>query len=243
MGKTKAKKAKLLFGSLILLLVVLLLSSSLLLLNHLDRQHGIFPANEESFGANLTVDGVKYTLNDNIQSILVLGLDKFEGVIDNSGYYNEQHADFIALFVMDNEKETYSIIHIDRDTMAEINVLGVAGEKIDVFEGQISLAHAYGNGREVSCRNVADAVSDLLNDIDIERYVSVTMDAVPVITELVGGVNVEVKDDFSGIDDSLWVKSLPLLRIMLLRLYVPVRAWKIIQISIECRGSKSFYLL
>lgn len=203
MSKTKTKKVRLLFGSLILLLAVLLVSSTLLFLNYLDKESGLFPVHEETFGADIKVDGVEYTLNDNVQSLLVLGLDKFENTVDETGYYNEQQADFIMLFVLDNENKTYSALHINRDTMAEINVLGVAGEKIDTFEGQIALAHAFGNGREVSCRNTADAVSGLLNNIDIERYVSVTMDAVPVITELVGGVEVEVKDDFSGIDESL----------------------------------------
>ena len=203
MSKTKSKKKKLFFGALILLLVILLLSSTLLLLYNWDKKQGLFSEHEEVFGTTVTVDGVDYVLKENIQSILVLGLDKFEETIDNSSYYNDQQADFLMLFVLDNDAKTYSAIHINRDTMSKINVLGVAGEKIDTVDGQLALAHAYGNGQKVSCRNTADAVSHVLNGINIERYISVTMDAVPVVTDLVGGVEVEVKDDFSGIDDSL----------------------------------------
>ncbi len=202
MSKTNSKRTKLIYSVLILLLIVLLVSSTLLLLSSWEKGRGLFPAHDVT-GSSVTVDGVDYVLNDDVQGMLVLGLDKFEETRDDSGFYNDQQADFLMLFVIDNEKETYSAIHLNRDTMAEINVLGVAGEKIDTFTGQLALAHTYGNGREVSCRNTVDAVSGVLNDINIERYISVTMDAVPVVTDLVGGVDVEINDDFSGIDDSL----------------------------------------
>ena len=202
MSKTKSKKTKLIYGALILLLAVLLVSSTLLLLSYWEKGRGLFPAHDVT-GSAVNVDGVNYVLNDDIQSILVLGLDKFDEARDDAGFYNDQQADFLMLFVVDNEKETFSAIHLNRDTMAEINVLGVAGEKIDTFTGQLALAHTYGNGREVSCRNTVDAVSGVLNDINIERYISVTMDAVAVVTDLVGGVEVEINDDFSDIDDTL----------------------------------------
>ncbi len=203
MSKTKINKTKLIYGTLIIILVVLLVSSSFLLLNSWDKGRGLFPAHDEVLGTSMTVDGVDYVLNENVQCLLLIGLDKFDDDRDDTGYYNDQQADFNMLFVIDNEKHTYSAIHLNRDSMTKINVLGVAGEKIDIFEGQLALAHTYGNGREVSCRNTADAASELLNGTTIDRYISVTMDAVPVITDLVGGVEVEVKDDFSGVDNTL----------------------------------------
>lgn len=203
MSKTKNNKTKLIYGVLIILLVVLLVASTLLLLNRWEQGRGLFPAHDDFFDTSIKVDGINYVLKDDVQSVLVLGLDKFESEKDDSGFYNDQQADFLMLFVIDNEDKSYSVIHLNRDTMVDINVLGVAGEKIDTFFGQLALAHTYGNGKEVSCRNTADAVSGLLNNVNIERYISVTMDAVPVITDLVGGVKLEIKDDFSSIDDSL----------------------------------------
>lgn len=204
MNATKNKRRKRVYALLIVFLVVLFLSSTLLLLSYWEKGRGIFPEIEDfDSDSVITIDGIDYVQNENVQAILLMGLDKFEDAVDNSGYYNDQQADFLMLFVVDNENETYSVLHLNRDTMTEINVLGVAGEKIDTVIQQLALAHTYGNGREVSCRNTVDAVSGLLNNLRIERYVSVTMDAVPIITDLVGGVPVEVKDDFTGIDDSL----------------------------------------
>ena len=47
------------------------------------------------------------------------------------------------------------------------------------------------------------AVENLLYGVEIDHYVSVTMDGVALLNDLVGGVTLEVLDDFSGIDDSL----------------------------------------
>jgi anionic cell wall polymer biosynthesis LytR-Cps2A-Psr (LCP) family protein len=43
----------------------------------------------------------------------------------------------------------------------------------------------------------------LLKGIKINHYLSVMMDAVPIFNDLVGGVEVEVLHDFTGIDDTL----------------------------------------
>ena len=54
-----------------------------------------------------------------------------------------------------------------------------------------------------SCVNTVDAVSDFLYGIEIDHYVAMTMGAIPYLNDLIGGVEVTVLDDFSGIDDSL----------------------------------------
>lgn len=146
--------------------------------------------------------GKEYVLKDNVQTILILGLDKFEDA-DVESYNNDKQADFLMLLVVDHDNESCTALHINRDTIAQMNVLGVAGDAVSTVEKQIALAHTYGNGREVSCRNTADAVSNLLMNVKIDHYVSVKMDAVSVYNDLLGGVEITVLDDFSGIDDTL----------------------------------------
>lgn len=148
-------------------------------------------------------NGKEYVLKENVETLLIMGLDKFEGDIKESSYNNDRQADFIMLLVIDNDNSCYYGLHINRDTMAEVNILGVNGQKVDSVTKQIALAHTYGNGKKVSGRNVADSVSKLLLDVNVNHYVSVTMDAVPVMNDLVGGVEVQVLDDFSGIDNTL----------------------------------------
>lgn len=202
MSKTNKKASK---KALVLVLVcVVVLCSALFAISVWEQQQGFSgeqSTHESSTG--VTAGGVEYELNKNIETVLVMGLDKFSEDVDTSSYDNDQQADFLMLFVLDNQNKTCRALHIDRDTMVEMNVLGVAGQEVGTITQQLALAHTYGNGQNVSCRNTAKAVSNLLNGIDITHYVSVTMDAVPVYNDLVGGVTLQVLDDFTGIDDTL----------------------------------------
>ena len=186
--------------------VVFLVIGGFLLLERWEEKTGRFPEHEIGDPV-VCYEGVEYVLKDNVETFLVLGLDAFdtddETDAGTDSYNNDKHEDFLLVIVFDNDAKTYSAIQINRDTMVDINVLGVAGNKVDTVYGQISLAHTYGNGRDLSCHNTADAVSSLLMGMKINHYLSVTMDAVVTMNDLVGGVEVEVLDDFTGIDETL----------------------------------------
>lgn len=199
----KTQKNNKIFSVIIVCLIfVFLLSSVLLGISIWEKQQGKYSSDEE-FDTSVEYNGVEYDKNENIETFLVMGLDKFDNTENNDSYNNNYQADFLMLFVFDNAEKKYSAVHINRDTMAEINVLGVAGQKVSTVTKQIALSHSYGNGKEVSCRNTADAVSNLLLGVQINHYISLTMDSVPVVNDLVGGVEVTVLDDFSGVDDTL----------------------------------------
>jgi len=202
MRKAHKGKQNILKYGIIALLVVFLVAGSLYLLQIWDEQRGKKPSFEIS-DDTLFYNGKEYIPNKNIETFLVLGLDKAEGQSQGDSYNNDKQADFLMLFVFDNSTKELSAIHINRDTMANVNVLGVAGDTIDTVSKQIALAHTYGNGKGVSCRNTADAVSDLLLGVKVNHYISLSLDSVAIVNDMVGGVEVEVLDDFSGIDDTL----------------------------------------
>lgn len=200
---TKEKRIRNMKYAAIALAVILMISAALFMISLWENRREYFPE-QSSFtaGENLRYKGDEYKLKDDIETVLVLGLDKFEGA-DAESYNNNKQADFLMLFVLDHKNSSCTALHINRDTIAEMAVLGVAGDKVGTVEKQIALAHTYGNGKEVSCRNTAEAVSDLLMDISIDHYVSVTMDAVSVYNDFIGGIELTVLDDFTGIDDTL----------------------------------------
>lgn len=188
----------------VILLIVFLLSAILLFVEIWERNHDRFLGQGEEDSPNVVnYDGKEYVFKENIENFLVIGLDTFENELDNDAYTNNRQADFIMLFVVNDDEKSYTAIQINRDTMTETNVLGVAGEKVSVKTQQIALAHTYGNGNKVSCRNTADAVSNLLSGVKIKHYLSLTMDSVSIMNDSVDGVEVEVLDDFAGIDETL----------------------------------------
>lgn len=201
MGSSRDIKLRIAAG---VFLFIFLLSTVLLIVNLWEnRNSSYFPEGTAGPQSVMQYNGTEYELKEGIRTLLVLGLDKFDEVEAVDGYTNNKQADFVMLLVIDDNAKTVTALHINRDTMADIPVLGIAGEKIGMVNKQLALAHTYGNGREVSCRNTADAVSSMLYNITVNHYVSVTMDSVPVYNDLVGGVEVTVLDDFTGIDDEL----------------------------------------
>lgn len=188
----------------VILAIVIVVCGILYVISLWENHTGSYdePAITDMASQNIDFNGRKYTLNEDVETVLVMGLDKFERS-DEDSYSNSMQADFLMLLVIDNVKEECTALHINRDTIAQMSVLGVAGDRIDTVSQQLALAYTYGNGKEISCRNTAEAVSDLLLDVEIDHYVSVTMNSVAKYNDLVGGVKVKVMDDFSGIDDTL----------------------------------------
>ncbi len=201
---TANKKKKYLVYIAILLAVVLLVTSGLMLLEVWEKSQGRFPSSDSADDV-MTFDGQDYVLKDNIETFLVLGLDKYEGATSADDHLDGKQADFLMLFVFDNETKQCTAIHINRDTMANVNRLDISGNKLGTVKKQIALSYnyAYDNSGKISCRNTADSVSALLAGIKVEHYMSLTMDSVAKMNDLVGGVEVTVLDDFTGIDDTL----------------------------------------
>lgn len=183
-------------------IIIAFLVATLILVGILDKNYGIFPEQMQEDKV-LEYKGEDYVLKKDVETFLILGLDKMSQDTKGDSYNNNQQADFLVLMVFDNSAKTYSAIHINRDTMAEIEVLGLAGNKVGTVNSQIALAHTYGKGGSISNANTAKAVSKLLKDIKVNHYMSVTLDAVPIMNDLVGGVTVEVLDDFTDADTGL----------------------------------------
>jgi len=188
----------------VILICTLVISIMFIVLNQWEKGQKIYSEQEyEQLESKLEYNGEEYVLKNDIETLLVLGLDKYSSETEYDAYNNNRQADFLMLVVLDNANKTCKALQINRDTMTQMNVLGVAGQKIDTVTKQIALAHTYGNGGDVSCRNTADAVSQLLYGTKIDHYISLTMDSAPVFNDLVGGVEVTVLDDYKGIDDTL----------------------------------------
>lgn len=184
----------------VILSIVFIASAVLFAISEYEkRQPGFIGESADASAETLKYNDEEYVLKDNIETVLFLGLDKFEGE-EIESYNNNKRADFLLLVVIDNENKTFSALHINRDTIAEMDVLGVSGDKVGTVKKQIALSHTYGNGKEVSGHNAANAVSKLLYNAKINSFISVTMDAVPIFNDSVGGVEVTVLDD---IDDTL----------------------------------------
>ena len=145
----------------------------------------------------------KYIPDGNVVSVLLMGIDSDGEVADSESYRNDGLADFICVAAFNLRTKTCTVLHINRDTVTEMNALGLGGSVVGTVRAQIALSHSYGSGLEDSCINTKSAVSKLLYNIVISNYVSLNMDGIAILNDLVGGVEVTVDEDLTAIDPAL----------------------------------------
>lgn len=157
------------------------------------------PADEEI----LYFQGESYRPKDKLSTFLVIGVDTLGEAAGSGSYNNGGQADFLLLAIFDHREESYSLLHLNRDTMTAMDVLGVTGEKAGTVTAQLALSHTYGDGMEESCQNTVRAVSSLLYGIHVEKYLSMTMDGVVCLNDYIGGVPITMTEDCTAVDPRL----------------------------------------
>ena len=207
MRKRKSLKDVLLFCVLLILLLVMLYSGLRILESTVLR-------NEEPVVQQTTKtivrDDQEYFPRQDVTVMMVLGIDQY-GPVESSHYYrNEGSADSIMLLVFDETAKDYTVLYLNRDTMLNMDVLGVKGEYAGTTYGQLALAHTYGAGLEDSCENVKNTLMKFLHGLTVDYYVAMNMDAIPILNDAVGGVTVHVTDDFSKVNPTITMGELTL---------------------------------
>lgn len=186
---------------LILLLVIVMLYSGLQILESTVLRTG---TDEQGFvSKTITRDGVSYYPRQDITVVMVLGIDQYGPVAQSEGYINPGAADMAMLLIFDDQDESCAVLQLNRDTMLEMPVLGVGGKAAGTYFGQLALSHTYGSGLEDSCENTRTTISNFLYGIRIDYYVAMNMDAISILNDAVGGVTVNVTDDFSQVDPTI----------------------------------------
>lgn len=143
----------------------------------------------------INYNGKQYQYNTAIKTYLIMGIDKDGPVMAAEDGLSGGQSDAMFLLVQDTRKEQISIIAIHRNTMTEIDVYDAEGNYVGRETRQICLQHGYGDGMRTSCIRSVDAVSRLFYDLPISGYLAINMDAIPILNDSVGGVEVTVLND------------------------------------------------
>lgn len=164
---------------------------------------GYEDAELEAGGKIVTYRGKKYKYNEDLVTILVMGIDKeLEETGEDTIGANGQ-ADMLMLAVLDPENGKTSLINISRDSMVDVNKYNVRGEYLGTQKMQVCLSYAYGDGKEKSCINTVESVSRLMYGMPINAYAALDYSGISVLNDAVGGVTVEVLEDFSFWDSTM----------------------------------------
>lgn len=140
-------------------------------------------------GTTIVYQGHTYELNRNLTTVLLLGID--HTIQDETLPGNGGQSDVILLAGLDTVTGEANLLEISREANAEVDVYSISNRFIETRFEQITLAYAYGNGRETSCENTVRAVSRLLFGLPISAYLAIDLDGLMEANEVIGGVTVK----------------------------------------------------
>lgn len=197
-----------------ILLALLLVVAAALVFFALLAQRRANAEQVENAGKVLTAETPSKTLSNGTDTaalrhgtdtLLLIGTDRIEGkngTDPEDGYlFNYDLSDFLIFLVFDNNAKTVQPIQLNRDTMTEVPWIALNGGLGGYETEQLAYAHTYGTGGKDSCENTALAVSKFLYDAPVDSYISITMDAVSILNDIVGGVTIECADTIPGLGE------------------------------------------
>lgn len=185
----------------VLILVVIVIAVLGIVLYSIDKS-GTVPADKKnSVVETIKVGDKNYKPKKSIETYLFMGVDSKDKITEN--IEEPGQCDMLMLLVRDTSDDSFITLPINRNTITDVDTLDDNGKVLATTPVQIALAHANGEGKELSCKNTVNAVSKLLGGHEIDGYIAVNMGAIPTINHLAGGVTVKIEDDFSKSDASL----------------------------------------
>lgn len=150
----------------------------------------------EDDGKTVVYNGQKYVLNENIVSIVFMGIDK-QNINNDFGYGANGQADVIFVACLDTKSGAVKVIPIPRETMVDVNIYSASGAYSGVSRKQLCLAYAYGGTPEECGNNVMISVSRVLYGMTMGSYVAIDLSGVAKLTDMVGGVEIISMETFT----------------------------------------------
>jgi LCP family protein required for cell wall assembly len=187
-------------------IIVALVATGLIIMNRLEK-NGYAEKREnmsEGFGQlrTVTVNGVQYREKPAVVTLLLAGIDKTmteENQLEEN-YRSGGQADFLMLIAFDHTDKKIHRLQIDRDTMSEIDILGIFGNEVGTRTEQICLSHSFGDKPETNAKYTLKAVERLLDGLKIDSYYMIDYSAVGAINDTLGGVTVTVPCDMTSVN-------------------------------------------
>ena len=152
---------------------------------------------ERTLDDKISYQGKTYVRNRDIYTVLCMGLDTENDMSEAggaSGSGAQSDANFLA--IIDKKQKKIRLVAIPRDTMTDLETFYMTGEPLGLLRDHLALQYAFGNGGIESCKLMERAVSRLFYDFPVDAYVAFSLNSIENLKGMVGGVTVEIQQDF-----------------------------------------------
>lgn len=145
----------------------------------------------------VALDGKAYEYDEDIINLLFLGIDRAGSISTETNLDNWKagQADAIFILSLNPDKKTIRIVGIPRNSMVDVDIYDQNARQMETIHNQICLQYGYAGGGENGLHAMKDAASKLMYDLPIHGAFAIGYDAVSIINDKVGGVDVEVLED------------------------------------------------
>ena len=135
------------------------------------------------------VDGKEYSYNSHLMNFLITGVDSED---TESG-----QSDFVLVLSFDRENSNYRILQLDRGAMVPIRMYDQERNFLGWKESYLALSYTYGQGTKQSTLFTKDAVSKLLHSIPITYYMTLSVQDLSMIQNVIGDMEVKIVDELA----------------------------------------------
>ena len=198
---------------LLLVLAAAILGTGIVLLNRHDaaNHHETRGEMSDGFGQlkTIIVDGVSWQEKPAVTTLLVAGIDKpnAKETSSETNFRDGGQADFLLLFAIDHTDRKIHRFQLERDTMAEIDILGVFGNEVGTRTEQLCLAHRYGATPEDNAKYTIRAVERLLGGVEIDSWYMIDYAAMADLNDALDGIPVDIAFDMTSVNPAWTVGS------------------------------------
>lgn len=175
----------------------------LFVLHHRQQQQQVRqPEESVSQAEDNTIEwnGKTYTYNNNLVNILFLGIDQANDIDTSYMPGDAGQADCIMLLSLDKETKEGRILQINRNTMTQIDTYDSNGSAFGTVNAQLATQYAYCIGGSRSCWATEKTVRELLYNLPINGYFTLSVDGISEINDALGGVTVEMTEEDAAIN-------------------------------------------
>jgi anionic cell wall polymer biosynthesis LytR-Cps2A-Psr (LCP) family protein len=194
-----SRKKKIILGIIIFFLLLIVTSISAFFImrhfgkkglttNTLDMNIPKFVEDYKDGGKTLVYKGHTYQFNEDLSTILFMGIDNTE-LKQNAVAGTAGQADALYLLLYNTKTGKIRTLAINRDTMVDINLYNEAGNYEGTVNQQLCLAFAYGDGKKTSAENQVRSVQRLLYNIPVNAYYAIDLSAIKILNDDIGGVS------------------------------------------------------
>lgn len=157
----------------------------------------------DDWDSSISYNGTMYHYNEDLTTILFMGVDSHADVAHEQYIGNGGRADTLMLFILNNETNTMDILEINRDIYYPVDVYDDTSRTL-LYTGsmQISMQYAFSDSPAYSCHLMKNKVQEILYGIPIDYYCSLTLDGMNAVVDAMGGLEITFEEDLTYIDPS-----------------------------------------